>query len=72
MKLTKESLRKIISEEMEEMSQKESPHNIVKSISKLADEAQMNKSFGFSKEVTKKYHDELLDLVNQLKPEEEE
>ena len=71
MKLTKENLRKIISEEMEEMSQKESPHEIMRSISKLADQSQMNKSFGFSKRITKQYHDELLYLVNQLKPEEE-
>ena len=56
---------------MDNMPREKSPHEIMKSISKLADQSQMNKSFGFSKRVTKQYHDELLDLVNQLKPEEE-
>jgi hypothetical protein len=72
MKLTKESLRKMISEEMDNMPKEKSPREIMRSISKLADESQMNKSFGFSKRIMKQYHDELLDLVNQLKPEEEE
>ena len=69
MKLTKENLRKIISEELEETTlNKPHPTKIVKEISKLANEAVMDKSFGFRPETTIKFYDELSELLDQLKP----
>jgi len=69
MKLTKENLKKIILEEMDNMPKKRSPHEIMRSISKLADEAQMNKSFGLP-EVTKDYQQKLAALISELSDDE--
>ena len=54
---------------MDNMPKKRSPHEIMRSISKLADEAQMNKSFGLP-EVTKDYQQKLAALISELSDEE--
>lgn len=75
MKITKEALRQIIKEELEDMNipgmgaghqSAAVQSDILRQIQELISQAQMNKSFGFHPKATQPVVDAVLELIQQL------
>lgn len=64
MKITKELLKKIIKEELEN-TQTTSDRQLFEEIQKICQEALMNKSLGINPKIQKIYKDKILNAINQ-------
>lgn len=64
MKITKELLKKIIKEELEN-TQTTSNRQLFEEIQQICQEALMNKSLGIDPKIQKIYKDKILNVINQ-------